>query len=225
MRTNRIARTILATVVAIALPAVAQAQLTTYTTLASYLAAISAPGTDNFNALALGTTPAGPLTRTAGAYSYRATSGGDGLFYIAGSATDRWLSNNTPTAAITFDNFTSSVRGVGGYFFGNDVSGNFYAGQTIRVTATTASGTLQQLLTNTTTGTFLGFVSTSAFTSIMIEVIQPAVGGTAWVTANDVVLGAARVVPEPATFALFASGLLILGVLAQRRRARHAEAR
>jgi PEP-CTERM motif len=225
MRTNRIARTLLATVAAIALPAVAHAQVTAYTTLASYLAAVSAPGTDNYNALTLGSTPVGPLARTAGAYSYRATSGGDGSFYIAGTAADRWLSNNTSTAAITFDNFTSSVRGVGGYFFGNDVSGNFYAGQTIRVTATTASGTLQQLLTNTTTGTFLGFVSTGTFTSLLVEVIQPAVGGTAWVTVNDLRLGAAAIVPEPATFALFASGLVILGMFAQRRRARLAEAR
>lgn len=228
MRTTRTARALLTTVALIALPAVAQAQFTVYTTLASYLAAISAPGTDTFNTLALGTATAGPLNRTAGAYTYRATSGGDGAFFGAGSASDVWMSNNTSSASITFNTFMSSVRGVGGFFFGNDVSGAFMAGQTIRLTATNAGGTTVQTLSNTTTGTFLGFVSPTSFSSLVIEVIQPTSGPTAWVTANNLTLGAgpiAAIVPEPATFALLAAGFLLLGLLMQRRRMRLVEAR
>jgi hypothetical protein len=217
MRIPRSARTLLLTVAALALPAAAHAQITAHTTLASFLAATSAPGTDTFNSLVDGSTVVGPLTRSAGAYSYRATSSGDGQFYVAGTATDSWLSTWQSTSNITLSNFTSTVRGVGAYFFGNNDAGDYYANQTIRVTATTASGTLQQLLTNTTQATFLGFVSTQAFTSILVEVLQPPSGGTAYVTVNDLVLARQAIVPEPTTFALLATGLLLLLFIARGR--------
>jgi hypothetical protein len=222
MRITRSARTLLLTVAAVALPAAATAQIAVHTTLSSFLAATSAHGTDTFNSLIDNTTLVGPLNRTAGAYSYRATSSGDGQFYVAGTATDSWLSTWQATSSITLNNFTPTVRGVGAYFFGNDNAGDFLANQTIRVTATTASGTLQQLLTNTTQTTFLGFVSTQAFTSILVEVIQPTSGVTAYVTVNDLVLARQAIVPEPATFGLTATGLLMLVVTTRRRRLQRA---
>jgi PEP-CTERM motif len=213
-------RTLVAAVAMAILPTVASAQFTVYTSLASYLAAISAPGTDTYNDISLTGSTLGPLNRTAGAYTYRATSGGDGLFFGAGSNADRWLSTNEATSAITFSNFSSTVRGVGGFFFGSDIAGAFVPTGSMTISATNAGGTTTWTLLNPTTTSFFGLVSTSAFTTFSVTAVQPTVGFL-WSTVNNLTLGAApmnNVVPEPATYVLMATGLLFLGGIARRRK-------
>jgi PEP-CTERM motif len=190
-----------------------QAAITVYTTQASYLAAITAPGVDTFNDLTIASTPS-PLTRTAGAYSYTAAAS-TSTFFPAGSSGDIWLSTNLAGDSITFSGFSSAVRGVGGLFFGSDIAGAFAAGS-VTLTATDASGSVTQTITGATTSSFLGFVSTGAFTSVSISAISAAT--PLWPTVNNLTLGAAAVVPEPETYALMMAGLGLVSLVARRRR-------
>ena len=218
MRNTSLARALVALVL-LAWPVASQAQFTVYTNLAAFLAATTSAGTDSFNDLSItGSTPT-PLARSAGAFSYTATVNTT-TFYGAGSGTDHWLSANTATDVIRFSGFSSSVRGVGGFFFGTDVSGAFRSGSSVIVRATNAAGTTSQTVVDATLGTFLGFVSTTDIFSLTVETVLPATG-FAWPTVNDLVLAAAPtagVVPEPATYALLSAGLLVVGVVAKRRR-------
>lgn len=199
-------------------PSTMKAQVTTYTTLASYLAAISAPGTDTYAGFNVSGTTSSPLSRNAGAYSYTAAAS-TSTFFGAGTAGDPWLSTNIATDAVAFSNFSSGVRGVGGNFFGSDISGAFQSGgiQISWVVAGLGSGSTQLL--NATTGTFFGVVSNSAFTSFTVSAIQPT-SGFLWPTVDNLTLGAAAITtaPEPQTYALVGVGLLVIGAVARRRR-------
>jgi hypothetical protein len=195
----------------------ANATITIYTTQAAFLAAVSAPGVDTFNDLSTTTSTASPLNRTAGAYTYRA-SVSTTSFFGAGSGTDHWLSTNTATDTITFSNFSAGVRGVGGQFFGSDIAGLFAAGN-ISVSATDASGTVNQLLTLPTTTTFLGFVSNTGLTSLTVSAVQGAT--PLWPTVNNLTLAAgpvAAAVPEPATWGMMILGFGMIGAASRSRK-------
>ena len=195
------------------LSGVAQAALTVHNTQASFLAAVISPGTDTFDDLVVGTS-IGPvvLSRAAAPYSYDATSD----FFVAGTGTDAWLSTTNSTDVMVFGNFGGGVKAAGGLFFGSDISGNFLPGQSIKVVATDASGSNTQTLLNTTTSTFLGFVSTGAMISLTVTAVGSNVD--VWPTVNNLVLASAMPVPEPETYAMMLAGLGLVGFLARRRR-------
>jgi hypothetical protein len=180
------------------------------------------PGLDTFNDLAIANTPS-PLNRTTTgtAYNYRASSVGTGsnTFFPAGTVADTWLANNAADDDILFNNFSASVRGIGGLFFGSNIAGAFLPGATINIAATNAGGTFNYTIPNSLTTSFFGVVSSGAITSFRLGVTQPP-GAVNWVTANDLRLAAAPavVIPEPSTYALLATGLVALGVAACRRR-------
>ena len=193
-----------------------QASFVTYTTQASYLAAISNPGVDTYDDLPLGFVSS-PLNRTAGTYTYTASTPND--FFQVGTPPDVWLSTNVSGDTITFNTFSAGVRGVGGFFFSTDNPGNFLPGTSIVLTATDGSGTVNQTLTNTTTGKFFGFVSNGPITFVTVTSVQPA-NDFAFTTVNDLTLGRApaNAVPAPAGLLLGLTGLPIFGVVARLRR-------
>ncbi len=191
--------------------AAAQADVLVFTDRAAFLAAVSMPGTDTFNDLTVVGTPS-PLNRTAGAYSYRASALVND-FYPAGGGADIWLATSAASDTITFSNFSAGLRAFGGNFFGTDVFGAFSPGRTMVLTATDGTITRTVNLYDTTTSTFLGFVSANPLTSVMLRP-QGLPGVVYWATANDVTLAA---VPEPQTYGMLLAGLALVGFVARRR--------
>ncbi|MES2128171.1 MAG: PEP-CTERM sorting domain-containing protein [Pseudomonadota bacterium] len=190
-----------------------QAAITVYSSQASYLAAISSPGVDTFDDLIIDSAPT-PLARHAGAYTYTAAAGPKSDFYGAGDGADHYLSTDNSSDTITFSNFGANVRGVGGFFFGSEVRGFYLAGGTMQLTATDTSGTVTQLIINSNTSSFRGFVSTGALSTVTLTSASPA---THWVSANNLTLGVSAV-PEPETYGMLLAGLAGLGFVARIKR-------
>lgn len=191
-----------------------QASLTVYTTQASFLAATSAPGIDTFTGLNTTDTTPSPLSRSAGAYAYTASTSLDD-FFGAGTAADPWLASSTAAVTITFNGFSNAAQAIGGNFFGSDVFGQYEDGS-VTVTATDSDGALTQTLLNASTTSFLGFVSTDSLISLTVA---PSQAASLWPTVDNLVIaqrsGSASV-PEPASTALLLAGIGIIGWLARR---------
>jgi hypothetical protein len=184
----------------------ARADITIYTSEADFLSAVSAPGVDTFDDLAIA--PYGDAVyRTAGAYNYQAYSA-KGI-WGAGGPTDFWLSNDTRFNPIVFSNFSGGVSAFGGNFFASDLTGQYVPNGTLVLTAVDG-GTLTYDLEGATTSSFVGFVSTSPLSSVSLGTD----GGSYWPTANNVVLA----VPEPATYGMMLAGIALLGIAARRQR-------
>ena len=199
-----------------------------YTSASAFNAATSQPGLDTFDNFSntMGTNSPIFRTTTGAAYGYgAAVSTTD--FLGAGTGADHWLSTDTATDTITFNTFTGGViAGIGGFFFGSDISGLFKAVSSITVVATDASGSTSSMLINPGTTTFLGFVSSSVITSLTVTSNQPTSGQT-WPTVNNLVLAQAGTsapgpvsVPEPDAAALVGLGLIAVWLGRQRRRPR-----
>jgi PEP-CTERM motif len=200
----------------------AHATITVYKTQALYLAAIANPGIDNFDDLDPADTLSTPQDRSAGAYSYRVSTGPANQFFPAGErGVDVWLSTATNTDTITFDRFSSNVRGFGGFFFGTDINGALTsASATLNMSVTDQDGTISRPLVDPTATTFMGFVTTGVFSDVRLWVGAQGFGvNGVWPTVNDLTLGTVAVappVPEPETYALMLGGLALLGAAARR---------
>jgi len=192
-----------------------QAALVVYNTQASFLAAVSSPGVDTFAGLSITDATASPMLRSAGSYTYTATS--TTSFFGAGSVANPWLSTNAATDTITFSSFSSGVNAIGGLFFGSDVSGAFANGTVVLTARDSLGATSTQTITGATLSSFLGFQSTGTITSLALSSVSP--NSTVWPTVDNLTLaiGAVTAVPEPETWALMLGGLGVLGALSRRR--------
>jgi hypothetical protein len=196
---------------------IAQAQFVTYTSQASFLAAITNPSVDTFAGFSTTSTTASPITREAGPYSYTAYVTDDNEFFGVGSAGNPWLSTNTATDTMTFATFTGGVGAVGGHFFGSNIAGEYESGDLL-ITYVDATGTQSTTLRAPTTDSFFGVVSLSrSITTFTVSAVQP-VDTFLWPTVDNLALGQTTV-PEPGTYALLATGLLAIGLVTRRQRA------
>ena len=196
----------------------AQASFDVFTTQASFIAAVLNPGTDSFDDLDYTNTLPTPQNRSTdlgSTYKYTAQVGPSSVFFPASDdGLDVWLASNNRLDTITFNNLGPGINAIGGYFFGSDSIGLSTAAPVITVSATDASGTLTQSLLNPTTGTFLGFRSTGAITSLKVWVdVQGTGTAGVWPTINDLTLA----VPEAQTYAMMLGGLALLGWAARRK--------
>ena len=184
------------------------AAITVYTTPASFMAATAALATDTFNAEPLGG-PNFPHIGTAGPYGYSADATFDGIYFV-GSVADVWLSTTSPAETITFYDLGGGVQAIGGTFFATDFDGAVIPGLTMTLSATDTSGTVTRHLFNSSAGSFMGFVSSTALVSMTVDAAAPAFGDS-FATVNNLSLGlAATAVPEPASALLMALGLAAL---------------
>lgn len=225
MRSTLRRRTLAAAALLAFVPTIASAQTTFFNSLAGWTAALNggASGLDTFNDLPGSQFP-GPLNRTAGAFTYRASvtapPGDNTDFFPAGTNVDRWLSTNVASASMVFNTFTAGTNAIGGAIFASDIAGAFVSGP-ITIAWVTSLGSGSTTVTNTV-NSFWGLVTTGTLTSLTVTgrgATQPFL----WPTVNDLRLGRAittpNVVPEPSTFALMATGLAGLAALRRRRNA------
>ena len=198
----------------VAAPA-AHADFTVFTSKASFLAAVVAPGVDTFTGFSTTTVTSSPITRAAGPYTYNASSGTG--FFGAGTVANPALSTRSDFDAITFFNLSGGASAIGGTFFGSDLQGSFVASAVI-LTATDTLGAISTQTFVATPTSFLGFVSTGAIATLVFSTSQP--GSFVFPAVDNLTIAMARVtpIPEPQTWTLFLAGLAVLGYCARRSR-------
>jgi hypothetical protein len=210
---------LLAAVSTFGISGTANATFTIFTNQAAFLAAVTNVGVDTFDNFSNTSSTPSPINRNAGPYNYTGTVTTTS-FFGAGSGADHWLSTNTATDTMTFSAFTGGVQAAGGNFFGSDVAGLFLPGSIV-ITATDANGTSSQTITNATTTSFLGFVSTNAISALTVTSVQPTNGSFLWPTVNNLTLAqranATPAVPEPASWAMMIAGFGLVGGAMRRR--------
>lgn len=208
------ARAVLGSALLLLAPALAQAQVT-YTSFDAFLADAGPLGLDRFDDLAgnAGSIIAGPIGRSAGATVYTVQASGvplDGLFALANPAdvNDGWLSTEDATATLRFTAFGANVSAIGGRFFTTDLDGTV-ADTPLRVRALDVMGNVvETTLTPASAEVFFGLRFDHALASFELTADNDAFSGRAYfATVNDLVLGGARAVPEPATVWLLSLGL------------------
>ena len=185
----------------LAVSAAASAQTTTYTTSAAFLANV-APGsyTEGFGDPFFSGDPSATFTR--GAFSYTVSAPG-GLY---GNGT--LIGTNLPAEALTVTFTGAPVTAVGGNFWATNISDVF---QPTPITLTLSNGTTTTFTPSSeTAGSFRGFTSSLAITSMTI-ISTPAV----YAGMDNFTVGS--VVPEPGTWLMMALGVGAL-VLRQQRR-------
>lgn len=201
----------------------ANATISVFTSLSSFMDAISgaalAPGVDTFDGFSVSSTTISPIRRNAGDFSYTALAEPGGGFFGAGTFSNPALSTLVSFDPMLFNNFTSGVNAIGGNFYTSDLSGGSN-GFDMRVTATDSTGAvIERIITGTNTSSFIGFVSTDGMMmSLQAIAVQPLGAGFVWPTLDNLMLANTAPIPEPGTYALMLAGLAGIGSLVARAR-------
>jgi hypothetical protein len=192
----------------------AHAAFTVFTSEASFLAAVTAPGVDTFAGFPTATLTDSPITRSAGPYPYSASS--TTSFFGVGSPANPALSTNTDSDVITFFDL-GAVNAIGGFFFGSDVEGTF-VNATMVLTATDSLGAVSTQTIDTSPTSFVGFVSDGTIASLVVGTEMP--GEFIFPTVDNLTMALAAVtpIPEPETWSLLVAGLAALSFGARRKR-------
>lgn len=193
------AHRILSAIALAALSASSMAATTTYTSSASFLAAVGmvTSYTQNFNSLP--SPPAGPVP-----------FGDNGLAYTLAAPSDIYTSGDffgtsLPNEALTVSFTSGNVYAVGGNFYATDIGDNFNA---VSVTLTLNDGTVATFTPTSVGDSYRGFTSNVAFSSLVMS--APGVSLNAGLDNLTVA------VPEPTSWLMM--GLGLAGLLAARRR-------
>lgn len=201
----------------------AHAELTVFTSQASYQAAVGKTGVDTFNDLDIFDRYDSAMARMAGDYAYSVSAGPKNPHMYPGGDIDDdwWLTTSNDGDALTMSQFGSNIKGAGGQFFTTDMGGYSEPGFSVLVTGVDSTGaTLSYEIKNSQVNSFLGFVTTGHMISVSVSSIH----GDAdyvWPTVENFQLSIAAV-PEPSTYAMLLGGLGLVGAVARRRQQRQA---
>jgi len=180
------------------------ADTTVYTSSSSFLADAGASiYTETFDGL--DETPEGPMGFSSGAFSYDISA--PGYTYASGD----FLGTSLPNEALTISFLSGNVYAVGGNFFAVNLSDAF---QSVQISLSLSDGTTVSFTPTSQSDSFRGFVSDTAITSLTIG--APGVSLYGSVDNLTVGIGAAAV-PEPASWALAALGLVGVAAAVRRR--------
>nr|WP_229258009.1 PEP-CTERM sorting domain-containing protein [Duganella margarita] len=216
MGTSFSAKSILASAVLLLVATGARANITTYTSQSSYLAAVGNTGVDSFDDLDIDGYN-GPLKRNAGDYGYTVSAAPNSpqIWGASDDGSDIWLTGGNRLDVVTFAP-SAALAGVGGFFFGSDLFGFSTPASYLTLSATDSTGaTITYRLNTPNFDSFVGFVSTGNLVSFSVSAgNQPGV----WATVNNLHLSAAvTAVPEPETYAMLLAGLGLMGFVARRK--------
>lgn len=185
-----------------AMSASAWAGTTVYYTSSAFMAQ-TAPGayTETFDGLAM--PDAGPVLFSAGGYSYSLSAPSD--IYASGD----FVGTSQINEALTINFLSGNVYAVGANFFATNISDAF---QSVQISVALNDGTSVSFTPASFAQSYLGFVSTTAISSLTIS----APGVSLYAGLDNLTVAAA--VPEPASVVLASLGLIGVAAAARRRR-------
>lgn len=184
------------------------ASATVYTSSAAFLPNVQAGAYfNNFSSVGAGSSAA--LSFSSGGYAYTVDSApvSNDLYNDVGV-----ISTNLAADQIKITFTGSPVTAIGGNFWGTDI--NVIPIANSPVVLTLSDGTIESY-TSSAASAYRGFTTAVPITSMLIDSTSTSTGSPIWPTLDNLTVGAAIVVPEPASLSLFAVGAAML----RRRRA------
>ncbi len=209
----------------------AHADLSFFTSEAAFLSYLPHPVTDSYADLgaSVGQDLETPLTRTVGGFGYGLFAYNDfasdyDTIHITGTAGNPAVSTTYNGSILIVDRMTGGANAFGAYIWGASGSDEFRSGSTINFEVLDADG-VDKLYSFTPTaadqGSFIGVISTSALKIVNAWIVptQANIDDLPYVIMDNVTLGVAAAVPEPADYALLLGGLAVIAAVVRRRKA------
>ena len=208
----------------------AEADMTFFTSETAFLGYLPHPVTDTYTDLSanVGQGFDTPLTRSVGSFGYGLFAYNDfasdaDTIHITGTSANPSVSTNNTGSILIVDRMTGGANAFGAYIWGANGSDEFRS-ITINFEVLDANG-VDRVFSFTPAaadqGSFIGVISTSAL-RIVNAWGQPTsanIGDLPYMNMDNVTLGVAAAVPEPAHYALLLGGLGALAAVVRRRKA------